>query len=262
MRTVSKLFAGVVMLGALPVLAAGVEQAVAHGQVNWTDNTLTVTGSGAPNLKASNVAVARLNAERAAKMDALRNIVEAVKGVRISGTTSAGSAMDASPELRSKVEGIVRGFKVVDTKYYSDGGVDVIVQVPLDGVLTQALVPQAGGKGKVASGGDATGVIINASGLELVPALAPEVVDERGKRLYSVGLLKKEALEERGPISYSKSLEDAMKDARVGAKPIVVKALKATEPGGSNVVLAAAEAQKLANAGDALAAGKVIIVTD
>src|SRR5262245_10929441 len=46
-----------------------------HGKINWTDKTITVTGSGAPNLKAANVAVARLGAERAAKMDAFRNIL-------------------------------------------------------------------------------------------------------------------------------------------------------------------------------------------
>ena len=42
---------------------------VDHGQVNWTARTITATGSGAPDLKAPNVAVARLGAERVAKMD-------------------------------------------------------------------------------------------------------------------------------------------------------------------------------------------------
>ncbi|MEM6732967.1 MAG: hypothetical protein AAF658_15530, partial [Myxococcota bacterium] len=100
--------------------AQNVEQSIAHGQINWTDKTITVTGSGAPSLKAPNVAVARLSAEKAAKIDALRNIVEAVKGVRVSGAKSAADAMK-STEVQTKVEGIVRGFTVLDTKYYSDG---------------------------------------------------------------------------------------------------------------------------------------------
>ena len=57
-----------------------VAQSVAHGSIDWTNKTITATGSGAPDLKAANVAVARLGAERAAKADALRNILEAVKG--------------------------------------------------------------------------------------------------------------------------------------------------------------------------------------
>ena len=39
-----------------------VVQTVNHGEINWTTSSITVTGSGAPNLKAPNVAVARLGA--------------------------------------------------------------------------------------------------------------------------------------------------------------------------------------------------------
>src|SRR5688572_21131444 len=74
-----------------------------HGKINWTDKTVTATGSGAPNLKASNVAAARLGAERAAKLDAFRNILEAVKGAKVSGGGTVGAAIEASPETKSKV---------------------------------------------------------------------------------------------------------------------------------------------------------------
>ena len=64
-----------ILAGALIILCAGiasasdsVSQTVGHGQIDWSKKTITATGSGAPNLKAPNVAVARLGAERAAKM--------------------------------------------------------------------------------------------------------------------------------------------------------------------------------------------------
>lgn len=247
----------------LPVAASAekYEQAISHGQINWTDKTITVTGSGAPSLKAPNVAVARLNAERAAKLDALRNIVEAVKGVRVSGSKSAGDAMSGSSSMESKVEGIVRQFKVLDTKYYSDGGVDVIVQVNIDGVLTQTLVPDAGKMSpKSPANGEVTGVIVNATGVNLTPAIAPEIKDESGKRLYHAGAVDEAALLKHGIISYNKSLDKAMKDTRVGSKPIVVRAVKSVD--GSNVVVSVSDGAKLASAENALASGKVIIVTD
>src|SRR5690606_36389070 len=50
-----------------------VVQKIGHGEVNWSAKTVTATGSGAANLKDASVAVARLNAERAAKLDAYRN---------------------------------------------------------------------------------------------------------------------------------------------------------------------------------------------
>lgn len=247
-----------------PVDPNAVSQAVGHGQINWTNKTITATGSGAPDLKAANVAVARLGAERAAKMDALRNIIEAVKGVRVSGGSSAANTMDTSPEIKAKVEGAVRNFKVLDTKYYSDGGVDVIVQVPLDGVLLETLVPQAGAKAQ-AGGADTsgtTGVIVNAKGLKVVPALAPRLLDDKGGEVYSAQFVNKEALRTAGVASYAKSLDQAMKDGRVSGKPIVVKASKLADSNGSDVVIAADEAAKMASLKPLLAQGKVIIVTD
>ncbi|MEL6340411.1 MAG: LPP20 family lipoprotein [Myxococcota bacterium] len=250
-------------IGAGQVRAENVEQTVGHGEINWTEKTVTVTGSGAPSLKAPNVAVARLNAERAAKLDALRNIVEAVKGVRVSGTKSAGDAMKDSAKVQSEVEGIVKKFKVLDTKYFSDGGVDVIVQVDLDGVLTETLVPDAGTSVKSAPPSpDVTGIVVNAQGVNLTPAIAPEIVDESGTRLYHAGAVDREAVMKHGVISYNKSLASAMKDSRVGSKPLVIRALKADGAGGSNLIISSADAGKLAQANHALAMGKVIIVTD
>ena len=53
-----------------------------------------------------------------------------------------------------------------------------------------------------------------------------------------------------------------MKDSRIAGKPIVVKALKVSEPGSSDLVVSAADAQKLAALAAVLQQGKVIIVTD
>src|SRR5688572_24872778 len=171
-----------VVVGALApslAMAQDVAQTVGHGQINWTNKTVTATGSGAPSLKAANVAVARLGAERAAKVEAYRNVLEAVRGVKISGGQSAGQAMDQSPETKAKVEGVIQGFKVIDTKYYSDGGVDVVIQGPIDGVLAD-LVPNAGknAAGSGASDDGSTGLIINAKGAQVAPALAPRLLDE------------------------------------------------------------------------------------
>ena len=93
----------------------GVVQSVAHGQIHWSNGTITATGSGAPSLKAANVAVARLGAERAAKMDAWRNILEAIKGARVETGQSVESMMSGSPQVKSRIEGIVRNFKIIDS---------------------------------------------------------------------------------------------------------------------------------------------------
>lgn len=263
----SFLAASVVHVAHAQETPGAVAQTVGHGKIDWTNKTVTATGSGAPDLKAANVAVARLGAERAAKMDALRNIMETVKGVRVSSTQTAGAAMDGSPEVKAKVEGVAKNFKVVDTKYYSDGGVDVIVQMPIDGVLVDALVSQAGAPATAtAPSADVvtpSGVIVNAKGLKVAPALAPRLIDEGGKEIYGPNVIAHDALVQRGVASYTKSLDQAMRDGRVsGGKPLVIKATRVAAAGGSDVVVSADDAAKLATAKAALDAGKVIIVTD
>lgn len=252
-----------VMFTAIPGWAQEVAEAIpGHGKINWTDKTITVTGSGAPSLKAANVAVARLGAERAAKLDAFRNILEAVKGVKVSGNDTAGSLMASSPQTKSKVEGVIRNFKVLDTKYYSDGGVDLVVSVPLSGV-TDALVADAGTKVQtVAAAGSTTGIIINAKGLQVTPALAPRLLTEKGGEVYSAAMVSRDAIAKHGVTGYTKSLDDARKDGRVTGSPLVVKAVKLPSKGSADLVLAEADAAKIRKMGGLLGAGKVIIVTD
>jgi hypothetical protein len=240
---------------------------VEHGQVNWTDKTITATGSGAPDLKAPNVAVARLGAERVAKLDALRNILETLKGVRIDSEVTVENEMVTNSKMRSKVQGVARHFKVLKTKYYSDGGVDLIVQMSLDGQLASTLVESGSKTADLPQKGDAkhSGLIINAKGLKVMPALAPKILDESGKVIYSAEFLAKEKLEERGVASYFKAMDAAKKSKRVGANPLVVKALKAAKGAKTDVVLSNADAEKLKDPETNLkylAEGRVILVVD
>ena len=266
-RGLSIAMGGLVALwtGAAVAQDSVVAQTVGHGKVDYSNKTVTATGSGAPSLKAANVAVARLGAERAAKLDALRNILEAVKGVRIASNKTAGQAMEEKPEVAAKVEGIVKSFKVLDTKYYSDGGVDVVVQVPLDGVLTEALVSETATSSVKAAAADpsgTTGIIVNAKGLGALPALAPRLINDAGKDIYSAALVTREAVTKHGIAGYTTSLDTAMKDARVADKPLIVRATKLSEKGGSDLVLAAEDVTKVQKLAGALADARVIIVTD
>ncbi|MGC9042376.1 MAG: LPP20 family lipoprotein [Myxococcota bacterium] len=118
-------------------------QKLSHGQVNWTNKVIVVTGSAAPNLKGGVVAAqVRLQTERAAELDAYRKILEIVKGVRVDSSWTVGDMMQSVPEVRTTVEGLIKGMKRIDTKYYSDGGVDVIVQVDLEGMMASTVAKE------------------------------------------------------------------------------------------------------------------------
>jgi len=246
-----------------------VVQKLAHGEINWSTKTVTATGSAAASNKEGSVARARLMAERAAKLDALRNIIETIQGIQVSGTRNAADVM-SNGEIKSKIQGMAQGFKVVDTKYYSDGSVDVIVSMPIDENLTNALVekpkPAPGKKPRqVTTEGPEvfTGLIVNARGLGITPSMAPRIVDEAGKEVYGAEIVSDKGLQQGGIASYAKSDEKAAE--RGGDKPIVVKALRVADKSKTDVVISNADADKLRDPNtnlSFLADGKVVILVD
>jgi hypothetical protein len=227
--------------------------------VNWEGQLLRATGAGAPDLKASNPAQARLGAERAAKLDALRNLLEQAKGVQISAGRTVGDAM-ASEELRGRVEDVIKGFTVVNKRYYSDSGVELDVEVPLS-ALASVLVPasEAGIAVNAEGAKRFTGLVVDARGLGVKPALAPRLLDEAGKPVYGPEALSAEARKKTAVAAYYKSLDGAKKSALVGERPLVVKAAQLK---GSDLVLAGDALKQLTESNASfLAEGRVAIVT-
>jgi hypothetical protein len=243
-----------------------VVQKLAHGEINWSSKMVTATGSGAASLKDGSVAKARLMAERAAKLDALRNIVETIQGIQVSGTRNAADVM-SNGEIKSKIQGMAQGFKVVDTKYYSDGSVDVIVSMPIDENLTNALVekPKNSKPRKLTQEGPETftGLVVNSRGLGITPSMAPRILDESGREVYGAEIVSDKGLQQGGIASYAKTDEKAAE--RTGAKPLIVKALRIAEKSKTDVVISNADADKLRDPNtnlSFLADGKVVILVD
>ena len=256
----------VLAMGA-PGFAENVSQDIpGHGQVDWTAKTITARGSGAPSKKAKSPAAARLGAERAAKLDAYRNILETLKGVQVDAKRKADAVM-SSGEIQTKVDGVIKGAKVIDTVYYSDLSVDVVMRMPIDGALTQALVPTAKQPKSVPSTGDSTGsgLVINAKGLKVEPAIAPRVLDEKGNEVYSVSYVTEDAVLQNGIIGYATSLDEAKKHQRVAPSPTVMRAIATGKDGKSDIVISNADADKLRDVNSNvsyLASGKVMVVID
>jgi hypothetical protein len=229
------------------------------GGVDWQRRVARCTGSGAANLKdaAGHPAVARIGAEKAARLDALRNCLEVMKGVTVSGSQTVGIAAGGDNAIKGSVEGAVKGFRTTATRYFSDGGVEIDVEVPLDAVA-EALLPRAPAG---PSAGGPTSLVIDATGLKVVPALAPRLLDEGGQELYGPGALGEAARRSGGVAAYARSLEAARRDlgARLGDRPLVVKAVRAQ---GTDLVLAAAAAAPLAARPPFLAEGRVVIIAD
>jgi len=116
------------------------------GKINWTAGEVYATGIGAPPSQVTSMAQARAMAERAAVVVAYRNLLEIVKGVRVDSETVVQDFMVKSDSIRTRVDGIVRGARILKTQYLSDGSVEVLVAMSLKGALMDSLVPETFGR--------------------------------------------------------------------------------------------------------------------
>ena len=71
-----------------------------------------------------------------------------------------------------------------------------------------------------------TGVVIDARGLAIQPALFPKIMDERGQTLYAPESVDREAAVQQGYVAYAKAFDQAPAQARVGEHPLVLRALR------------------------------------
>jgi hypothetical protein len=189
--------------------------------------------------------------------------METIKGVTVEKGETVGGALAGDKALTGKVQGLVKGYKVVDKRYFEDGGVELDVEVPMDGVLSDALLPKDEAKAPPTTGeAGATCLVIDARNQKVVKALAPRVLDQSGAEVYGASMLSEAGRRLGGAAMYARDLESGKKanGARVGDKPLTIQAVGADGP---DVVISVADAAALKgkNLGF-LAEGRVLILTN
>jgi len=231
-----------------------------NGVVDWSQQKVRAVGIAAPNPDLP-TAAQRPAALEAAKQIALRNLIQTVQGMAISSETLVRNAMLENDEIRSKVEGYIRGFTVVDTKYMSDMTVEVEVEVPVSGVADVLLPPgKAVPIGTEVTGypeatptttpGVITGLIVDAKGLGVMPAMAPRILDEEGNEVYGSRYVNREWAVKQGMVGYDKAVASARKNKRVGANPMIVKGIKSAGTNKADIVISNEDAAAVKQAAD------------
>lgn len=250
-----------------------VETAVGSaGKVDWTTGVITAVGIGAPPASPANPAQARAMAERAAQVVAYRNLLEAVKGVQVDSQTTVENFVVTSDVIRAQVSGIVQGATIMDKKYMSDGSVEVTVGMKLTGALADQLLPKtppAPPTGIVMTPGSTgqvyTGLIVDARGLGVRPAMAPKILNEDGKEVYGSAWINRDWAVREGMAGYLKDPVQAQQNPRVTDKPLLVKAIKATGDARVDTVISNADASMVHGASQNLSfleKCRVIILVD
>lgn len=256
-----------------------VEPIGAKGTVNWSGGYIEAVGIGAPPQRYIGTPQARPNALRAAQVDAYRNMLEVLNGVRVDSATTIRDFTVESDVINTQVQGMVRGAKVVKQEYLSDGTVEVTVQMPLGGNIADLMIsrlaerrkavppppPPAAPPAPAAAGEVFTGLVVDARGIQARPAMSPRILDERGQEVFGTQNVDREYAVQQGMSGYARDLTAAQSNTRVTSSPLSIKGLRTEGSGRSDIVIANGDADRLRGAAENIAFLKkcrVMIVLD
>ena len=102
--------------------------------VDWTKRVITVIGEGIVPPDSVNYTQAKGMASKAAQADAYRKMGELVNGVRVEGETTVENMLTTKDVIKMRVSATIKGAKIVNETFLSDGGYRVVMQVPIFGV--------------------------------------------------------------------------------------------------------------------------------
>ena len=188
---------------------------------------------------------------RIAIMDAYRYLAEQVDTLYVSSKSTVKNLCELDDEINSKVDAALRGAKIVSAAPQSDGSFHATVRMSLYGsnqslaaaVLKDDIVTEDFLKPmltNVRSEIQYTGLVIDCRGLNLAPALTPEIKSAGGLVIYAYKNVGYQTTIEKGMSDYSAAIEDS---ARAGSSPLIVKAVKVSDS--CDVIVSDEDADKI-----------------
>lgn len=270
--------------------ASEVRELAPSGTINWTAGWVEATGLGrAP--EAASPQQARATTERDAYIAAQRHLLEIVKGLRLDAETLLEGHLARQPATRTTVSDVVHGGGAMITRkdVEQDGTVRVTVGIRLWGnhSLIEHLTADREiqsqrfpGEPLVEEG--ATGVVIDARGLGVKPAVFPVVLDEAGTVVYGPAIADRATVEAAGLVEYRGLSGDAplssglgpqawssqaasLPGTREGKQPLTMTAVGTAGTLSVNIVLNSKDARAIRDDPHlmvALKRARIVIVTE
>ncbi len=100
------------------------------GGINWTEQVVRATGYGSPNPNMP-PGSRRAGAIEAAKATARKNMMQVVKGINLDSKSTIENLISKDETLETQINGVVRSFRIIDTRYIQAGAIEVDVEVSL-----------------------------------------------------------------------------------------------------------------------------------
>ena len=228
-----------------------------NGRADWTTGIVTAKGIGIPPKNPASALQAKEMARAAAWAVALRNLLEAVKGVYVDSTTTVSNYVTTNDEVRTRVEGMVKGAKLVREQEMPDGSFEMTVEMKLTGDFSGVVLPKPSlrndplpqYKKPVVDGHTISksysGLVVDARGTDAHAAIAPRILNEQGDEAYSVAYVEQRSVAEQGIAIYVPDLPSAQANPRVTNTPLLVKALRASGNNRTDLIISDADVQTI-----------------
>jgi len=240
--------------------------------VNWEEGYIEAIGMATVDMsKMKNVVQAELMANEGACTMAYAKLSEMLNGVAVTANTTVITMLTEDQYAKSATQGIIQGARRIEERVDKSGDapkgicrVGIVlrgakgIQVPaFDYAIrnkTEGSIPVFQPVSPPSGAGNYTGVVIDARGYSLRPAMIPEIVTDDGKLVYGASLVDPEAARSNGLAAYGTSLNSSSITNRVGSNPLVIKAagLYGKQDAGVKISTADAVGALAANATESL----------
>ena len=257
-----------------------------NGRINWTLGIIQAVGIGKPDDTGSTQPLdAREKAVYHAKKNARRHLITLVRNIQIDSLRDVASIADTNYSISAKINEMVFKTSEVEKlrKYRVDGTVEVHLKLGLYGGLSQLVLPddiqqiepvrpvRKVRKPAIQQTGESptpetfTGLVIDARGIALKPAMVPRVLDENGQEVFGAAFVSREFAVQWGIGAYTVDIKASRYHQRVGQNPLIIKGLRTSDPGNSDIIISNTDAAKLLSSSEHLSFLKecrVLIVAD
>jgi hypothetical protein len=192
------------------------------GWVDWTELKLYARTEGLPDAGAY---AARTIVEQKAMARLGPLMLDAAARVRVTADTTAGDVLESGSKLASLLDEDSSSWRVVETRYYTSGkiGVDGCLDIyqwlkpVLLSLESQSPAPQG-------MPSEYSGIVVDARGLKVEPALAPRIWSPSGEMLWGIQLLPTGTVKQRSPVGFVVDPADPRSCKRAGPNPLFVRA--------------------------------------
>lgn len=223
---------------------------IGHGEIRWDESAIYVQGTAAPNLAQKNLTMIKRGASRAARMDAYRKAAAVLAGVSLTASSKVGDL----PGATSRVSGFIRGATLCKSKFYADGGVDLVLRIPMASVYAN-LKSDAKAASVSTGASEYSGLIVDVRHLPFVPAIVPTLASTDGFKF-----LEQSSAINQLPVKYVYSDASTLLEEVAGKKPLKVSAVSLGLFSPSEIVLEASAIDALKLKPEFLGQGRTVII--